>query len=203
MQVVAFFGTKGGTGKSTLSHLLAYGASLHAVPALVVHTDARAPEIHQGRPYHYFDGRDPERLYAVLERAKAPDQPGVCVLDGGGNRPGVAAVLAKAADLVLIPCGIGGQDAPLALVDLAQLPEAWIVVNRFPMVPKHPRRAKADAYLAQLPRARILCRLGESAAADRFTESDRAPWTTPSTRVSNAARALYGKIAARLRPVDG
>ena len=99
---------------------------------------------------------------------------------------------------MLIPCGIGGQDAPLALADLAQLPDAWLIVNRWPMVPKHPRRPKAEAYLAQLPRGRILCRLGESAAADRFTESDAAPWATPSARVTGAARALYRRIAERL-----
>jgi hypothetical protein len=197
MKIVAFFGTKGGTGKSTLSHLLAYGAALHGLAALVVHTDAREPERHQGRPYHYFDGRDPARLYALLERAKGAES-GLCVLDGAGNRPSLTATLAKAADLVLIPCGIGGQDAPLALADLAQLPDAWLIVNRWPMVPKHPRRPKAEAYLAQLPRERILCRLGESAAADRFTESDAGPWTGPSTRVNDAARALYRRIADRL-----
>ncbi len=196
MKIVAFFGTKGGTGKSTLSHLLAYGASLHGVAALVVHTDARDPEHHQGRPYHYFDGRDPAKLYAVLERAKGAE--GLCVIDGAGNRPGVTATLAQAADLVLIPCGIGGQDAALALADLVQLPGAWLVVNRWPMLPKHPRRPKADAYTAQLPRERILCRLGESAAADRFTEPDREPWTTPSTRVTSAARALYLRVADQL-----
>lgn len=197
MKIVAFFGTKGGTGKSTLSHLLAYGASLHGQAALVVHTDAREPEHHQGRPYHYFDGRDPGRLYALLERAKGTEA-GLCVIDGAGNRPGLTATLAKAADLVLIPCGIGGQDAPLALADLEQIPDAWLIVNRWPTLPKHPRRPKAEAYIAQLPRERVLCRLGESVAADRFTESDRAPWTTPSARVTTAARALYRRIADQL-----
>ena len=198
MSVIAFFGSKGGTGKSTLSHLLAYGAALHGQPAVVVHTDAREPEHHQDRPYHYFDGRDPARLYNLLERAKRPDSDGFCILDGGGNRQKVSATLAKAADLVLIPCGIGGQDAPMALADLEQLPGAWIIVNRFPMLPKHPRRSKAEAYLAQLPSERILCRLGESVAADHFTESDHRPWTTPSPRVSNAARALYRRIHSQL-----
>lgn len=87
MKVVAFFGSKGGTGKSTLSHLLAYGAALQGEPAVVVHTDDREPESHDGRPYHYFDGRDPRRLYSVLEKSRASDQPGLCVIDGGGNRP--------------------------------------------------------------------------------------------------------------------
>ena len=102
MKIVAFFGSKGGTGKSTLSHLLAYGATLQGEAALVVHTDEREPETHLGRPYHYFDGHDPKRLYRVLEKAKATDS-GLCVLDGAGNRPGVAETLAKAADLVIIP----------------------------------------------------------------------------------------------------
>lgn len=198
MQIVGFFGSKGGTGKSTLSHLLAYGAALKQVPAVVVHTDGREPEQHQGRPYHYFDGRDPARLYALLERAKGTESSGLCILDGAGNRPDVASTLAKAADLVLIPCGIGGQDAAMALVDLGRLPGSWVVVNRFPIVPKHPRRQKAEDYIKQLPAERILCRLGESVAADRLTESDRRPWTTPSTRVSNAARELYQRVTRSL-----
>jgi hypothetical protein len=86
----------------------------------------------------------------------------------------------------------------MALQDLQALPGAWIVVNRWPMTPKHPRRAKAEAYIAQLPAERILCRLGESAAADRFTESDASPWETPSSRVNNAARALCSRIKATL-----
>lgn len=200
MKIVAFFGTKGGTGKSTLAHLLAYGAATQGQPALVVHTDAREPERHQGRPYHYFDGRDPTALYRALERAKVAPE-GLTIIDGAGNRPAVAEVLAKAADLVLIPCGIGGQDAAMALADLARLPAALVVVNRFPTMPKHPRRAKAEAYIAQLPRERVLCRLGESAAADRFTESDTDahPWPVPSTRVSSAARALYLRVRERLQ----
>ncbi len=204
MKVVAFFGTKGGTGKSTLSHLLAYGASLHHLPALVIHTDLREPEHHQGRPYHYFDGRDPVRLYAALERAKAAPE-GWAILDGAGNRPAVSEVLAKAADLVLIPCGIGGQDVSLALADLARLPAAWVVVNRFPMTPKHPRRPKAEAYLMPLPRERILCRLGESVAADRLTESDSEthPWLTPPTRVVAAARALFQRVHRHLEGAAG
>lgn len=199
MKVVALFGSKGGTGKSTLAHLLALGAALHDQPSLVIHTDAREPERHEGRPYHFFDGRDPRRLYAALERAKSATA-GLAVLDGGGNRTGVAEILAKAADLVLVPCGIGGQDSTMALADLAVLPGAWIVVNRFPMLPKHPRRRKAEAYLSVIPRERIICRLGESAAVDRLTESDTEthPWVTPPTRVLSAARTFYSIVYAKL-----
>jgi len=199
VRVVAFFGSKGGTGKSTLAHMLAYGASLNKQIALVVHTDERAPEVHNERPYHYFDGREPERLYALLERAKDPENKGLCILDGAGNRPGVAKVLAKAADLVLIPCCIGGQDAPMALADLERMPEAMVVINRFPTVPKHPRRAKAEAYIQQIPLERILCFLGDTAAADRFTESDKAPWTTPATRVNNTSRAFHHGVIQKLK----
>ena len=199
MRIVAIFGSKGGTGKSTLAHLLALGAALHEQPSLVIHTDAREPERHEGRPYHFFDGRDPRRLYAALERAKSATA-GLAVLDGGGNRHGVAEVLSRTADMVLIPCGIGGQDAPTALVDLAALPGALVVVNRFPMLPKHPRRRKAEAYLSVIPRDRILCRLGESAAVDRLTESDTEThlWVTPPTRVLSAARAFYSIVYAKL-----
>jgi hypothetical protein len=55
-------------------------------------------------------------LYGALDRAKGADG-GLWVLNGGGNRPAVAEVLSKATDLALIPCGIGGQDAVLALAE--------------------------------------------------------------------------------------
>jgi hypothetical protein len=89
----------------------------------------------------------------------------------------------------------------MALADLAALPGAWIVVNRWPMVPKHPRRAKAAAYIAQLPVDRILCRLGESAAADRLTESDTEehPWGALPPRVTHAARSFYSAVNHHLK----
>jgi hypothetical protein len=200
LKIVGLFGSKGGTGKSTLSHLLALGCALHGKPGLVVHTDAREPERHHGRPYHYLNGRDPRRLYAALERAKAASD-GIAVIDGGGNRAGIAGILAQACDLVLIPCGIGGQDATMALADLEALPGAWIVVNKWPMLPKHPRRPKAEAYIAALPVDRILCRLGESAAADRLTESDTEehPWGALPARVTHAARLFYSAVSYRLK----
>lgn len=203
MKIVGLFGSKGGTGKSTLSHLLALGCAMHGRPALVIHTDARDPERHEGRPYHYLDGRDPRTLYAALERAKAASD-GIAVIDGGGNRAGIAGVLAQACDLVLIPCGIGGQDATMAIADLEALPGAWIVINRWPMLPLHPRRPKAAAYIAQLPVDRILCRLGESAAADRLTESDSEehPWAALPTRVTHAARQFYSAVSDRLRRAE-
>ncbi|HYN76361.1 MAG TPA: hypothetical protein VES73_01040, partial [Lamprocystis sp. (in: g-proteobacteria)] len=55
---------------------------------------------------------------------------------------------------------------PLALADLEQIPAAWLIVNRWPTLPKHPRRPKAEAYIAQLPRERILCRMGECGFTD-------------------------------------
>lgn len=85
---------------------------------------------------------------------------------------------------------------------MERLPGAMIIANRFPMLPKHPRRTKAERYISQIPREKIVCRLGENAAADRFTESDVEPWITPSARVNSAARGLYSKIAAKLGGAD-
>lgn len=198
MNIVLFSGRKGGTGKTTLAHLAAYGAVLSGVPGVVVHTDARAPLTMQGRPYQYIDGRAPEDLHAVLSWAQASAGAGLVVVDGAGNRPAVAELLAPAADLVLIPCGIGGEDAAMALADLDAMPGAWIIVNRWPMTPGHARRRKAEGYIGQLPAERILCRLGESASADRFSESDVAPWRTPSPRVNSAARRLFARVAMQL-----
>ena len=46
---------------------------------------------------------------------------------------------------MVLPCGIGGRDARLALADMVQTPDAWLMINRWPTLPEHPRRAKIEA----------------------------------------------------------
>src|SRR5512143_2662276 len=101
MQVIAIVSSKGGTGKSTLAHALAWGATLGQAMGIMVHTDQRPPLNSTGRPYGYIDGRTPERLVQVLEDAVRHE--GLLIIDGGGNRPAFDQIIAQAADLVLVP----------------------------------------------------------------------------------------------------
>jgi hypothetical protein len=193
MRVVALVGSKGGTGKSTLAHALAFGATLRAGVGVMVHTDHRPPVGSTGRPYGYVDGRDPERLVQVLEKAHAHD--GLLVIDGGGNRPAFDRLMAQAVDLVLIPVTLNAEDLRLAVQDLERLPTARVVFNRWPLNPF--TRIVAERYEASLPRERYLGRLIELGSVRRFLE-DGGTWTPLPTKVHHFARALYGMVQKAL-----
>jgi len=194
MQVIAIVGSKGGTGKSTLAHALAFGATLRQAIGVMVHTDQRPPVACTGRPYGYIDGRTPERLVQVLEDAARHE--GLLVIDGGGNRPAFDHVIAQAADLVLVPATLNAEDIRLALQDLERLPEAKAIFNRWPV--NTFTQAVALRYEGRLPQDRYLGRLIEVGGVRTFLE-DATPWQTPPTKVNNFARVLYGLVCSALR----
>jgi len=115
MKGVALASSKGGTGKTSLSHLLALGAAWNNIPSYLMHTDNREPIRVQGRPYLYYDARTPETLAALVE--SAVNQDGLCIIDGGGNRPDFDNWIAGAVDMVLIPVSPDQESTALAISD--------------------------------------------------------------------------------------
>lgn len=101
MKGVAIVQEKGGVGKSTLCHLLALGAAWNKVPAYLIHTDNRKPVEVNGRPYGYYDGRNPTRLIQLVD--SVIEEEGLCIIDGGGNRPDFDRWIASCVNLVIIP----------------------------------------------------------------------------------------------------
>ena len=85
MRGVALTQRKGGSGKTVLSHALALGASWHNIPAYLMHTDNREPLKVNGRPYMYYDAREPKTLQTLVDAAINAD--GLCIIDSAGNRP--------------------------------------------------------------------------------------------------------------------
>lgn len=129
---IAWVGDKGGSGKTTTSHALCHGLGLHGVRAIHVTTDpgrkVLAPDL---RRYATLDGRDVRQLAAVIDRL-ADRTDCVLVIDGGGARPEVDAVLAKVADLTIIPFLHSEEDMRVAAADLDRLPHAVGLPNRWP-----------------------------------------------------------------------
>ena len=103
-KVIALAGSKGGSGKSTLSHLLAHGAGLlpRAIPAAVVTTDPEDRLLEDQRRYLVVDGRTPARLADELERLLPVERP-LVVIDGAAARSDLDAVMSRVADLVVVP----------------------------------------------------------------------------------------------------
>ncbi|MBY0333130.1 MAG: hypothetical protein K2X49_20915 [Acetobacteraceae bacterium] len=154
-RVVAFAGSKGGTGKTTLSHLAAHGAGSlpRPVPAVVVTTDPEDELAEGERRYVVVDGRSPALLADQLQRLLAMDRLLVLV-DGVANRADVDRVLADIADLVLVPFGPSAQEGARAAANLAALPAAVAVPNRWPTHPGVAKRARR--WLDIVPAARRL-----------------------------------------------
>ena len=186
-------GKKGGTTKTTSSHLLCLGAILRGEPAAYVLTDPTRYVKAEGRPYGVLDGRDPRRLAQIIDASRNTHN-GWLIVDGGGNRPEFDSELNDAADLTLLPFRASEEDLDTVSHDLGVLrgslawPSAW-PTNR------HAGQA-AQFYIDGLAKAfpgRVLPEpiyFVNSAA-----ELLGASLDSPSTPVRNAARRAFDVMA--------
>lgn len=193
MKSVAVMSRKGGSGKTTLAHLLCLGAVWNDVPAFFFHTDDREPIKTSGRPYDYIDGRDVNTLvnyYNYLQTKT--DTPGLIVIDSGGNRPKFDKWIGEHVDIVLIPVQIDSEDVSVALKHAEDLikvgADVYYIVNRSPS-----RLSKYDEELmSRLPKNKVIGRLGEVRASRLLRDNDRSDgFITPTTPVNNASRSVY------------
>lgn len=154
-KVIALAGSKGGTGKSSLSHLIAHGAGSlpRAIPSVVLTTDTDDDILSDERRYLVLDGRDPAQLANELERLLAEPRL-LVIIDGAAGRPEIDAVISEVADLVLLPFGPSAQDAARAAKNLEALPKAVALPNRWPTHPGVAKRARK--WLEMIPAKRRL-----------------------------------------------
>jgi chromosome partitioning protein len=131
-KVIVLAGDKGGSGKTTSSHAIAHGLAMHGIRAFHISTDARREILPaETRRYATLDGRNPATLGAILDKL-APVDDVVVLIDGGGGRPDIDAVLSQAADLTILPFMQSQTDLRVARADLDRLPEAVGLPNRWP-----------------------------------------------------------------------
>ena len=193
-KVVAFAGSKGGTGKSTLSHLAAHGAGSlpRTIPAVVVTTDPEDTLAEGERRYVVVDGRSPALLAAQLQRL-LPVERLLILIDGVANRADVDHVLADIADLVVVPYGPSAQDGARAVANLEGLPTAVAMPNRWPTHPGVLRRARR--WLETVPADRRLPPLRAIPRLDALlgpNSTGKSP-----TQIASPARGLILEILAR------
>jgi len=131
-QVISIIGNKGGTGKTTLSHMLGHGFGLFNRRAVAILTDTYRDKLSKfNRTYLPYDARetaDLERCTAKL--ASAPDWVGI--IDGGGNRPEMDEQLAGMADLVILPFRDSHEDIRTLIRDLERFPNAYALPAQWP-----------------------------------------------------------------------
>ncbi len=133
--IISVIGNKGGTGKTTISHMLSHGMTLLGHRSVCVLTDAcREPLDPAGRHYLIADARSREALARVSEKIRSL-KAWMGVIDGGGNRTEMDRRLYGMSDLVLLPFRDSHEDMRTLLRDLEMFPQAYAVPSQWPIIP--------------------------------------------------------------------
>lgn len=134
-EIVCIIGNKGGTGKTTLSHLLCQGLGLLSQRSVCVLTDTqREPLDPEGRHYLIADARTREALGKVVDKLRTL-KGWMGVIDGGGNRTEVDRKLYGLANVVLLPFRDSHEDIRTVIQDLKMFPRAYAVPSQWPTNP--------------------------------------------------------------------
>jgi hypothetical protein len=188
-KIVCIIGNKGGTGKTTLSHMLSHGLGLFGMRAVAVLTDALREKLSKvNRTYLPFDARSPDQLALAAARLRSTEG-WIGVIDGGGNRPDVDVRLAAMADLVLLPFRDSHEDIRTVCRDLERFPQAWALPSQWPTNPWAATCAarSIDSQMA-IHKDRILAPF-YALSASKLLLMVEAPATLPRA-VNNAAREI-------------
>ena len=192
-QIVSIIGNKGGTGKTTLSHMLCQGLGLLGQRSACVLTDtSREPLSPDGRRYITADARTPAALQKVVGKLRTMEG-WIGVIDGGGNRADVDRSLNELADIVLLPFRDSHEDLRTVLHDLEAFPHAYALPSQWPT--NAWARDAADRSVAQMlgaHRDRLLHPVA-SLSASKLLLQKTIPDGLPSN-VGNACRALARQV---------
>lgn len=191
--IICVIGNKGGTGKTTLSHMLCQGMGLLGKRSVCVLTDThRDPLDPEGRRYLTADARTRESLAKVADKIRSLEA-WLGVIDGGGNRSEMDRKLYGLADLVLLPFRDSHEDIRTVIRDLELFPRAYAVPMQWPTNAWQREAAEKTVaeYLAPY-RDRILepvCTL----SATKLLLQDRLPGALP-TSLGNACRGVAHQV---------
>jgi chromosome partitioning protein len=192
-EIICVIGNKGGTGKTTLSHMLSQGLGLLGYRAACVLTDtSREPLTPEGRRYITADARSRDALTKVVDKLRTLDA-WIGVIDGGGNRTEMDRKLYALSDIVLLPFRESHEDIRTVVRDLDLFPRAYAVPTQWPT--NAWQRDAADRSVGQMMsayRSRILnpvCALSASKLLLQRTVPEQMP-----TPLANACRALARQV---------
>lgn len=130
--IICVIGNKGGTGKTTVSHMLSQGLGLLGQRSVCVLTDThREPLDPADRRYLLADARSPEALTKVIDKIRSL-RSWLGVIDGGGNRLEMDRELYGMADLVLLPFRDSHEDMRTVIHDLQRFPRAYAIPTQWP-----------------------------------------------------------------------
>ena len=192
-EIICVIGNKGGTGKTTLSHMLCQGLGLLGQRTACVLTDtSREPLIPAGRRYVIADARTRDALTKVADKLRTLEN-WIGVIDGGGNRTEMDRKLYALSDLVLLPFRESHEDIRTVLRDLEMFPRAYAIPTQWPTNPW--QRDAADRSVARLlgaHRHRIL-RPVNALSSTKLLLQKQLPEQLP-TPLANACRAVARQL---------
>jgi hypothetical protein len=194
-EIICIIGNKGGTGKTTLSHMLCHGLALLERRAACVMTDElREPLRAEGRRYVVADARSAKARDQMMNKLR--NLPGwIGVLDGGANRTDTDIALYELSNLVLLPFRDSAEDLRTVIQDLERFPRAHALPSQWP----HNRwqLEAADRLIATMPaelRTRVLPPIMAVSSSKQLLQA-QAPEAHP-TPLNNATRAFASMILA-------
>jgi hypothetical protein len=191
--IICVIGNKGGTGKTTLSHMLCQGMGLLGQRSVCVLTDThREPLDPADRRYLIADARSREALGKVTDKIRSL-KAWLGVIDGGGNRTEMDRRLYGIADLVLLPFRDSHEDIRTVIRDLEMFPRAYAVPTQWPTnVWQREAAEKAVADLLAPYRDRILDPVF-SLSSSKLLLQKQVPDGLP-TPLANACRAVAHQV---------
>ena len=196
--IICVIGNKGGTGKTTLSHMLCQGMGLLGQRSVCVLTDThREPLDPSERRYLIADARSREALSKVVDKVRGL-KAWLGVIDGGGNRTEMDRRLYSLADLVLLPFRDSHEDIRTVIRDLEMFPRAYAIPMQWPT--NVWQREAAERTVAELLapyRDRILEPVF-SLSASKFLLQKTLPPGLP-TPLANASRAVAHQVVDLLQ----
>ncbi len=192
-EIICVIGNKGGTGKTTLSHMLCQGLGLLGHRSACVLTDTtREPLKPEGRRYITADARTRDALTKVVDKLRTLDN-WIGVIDGGGNRTEIDRRLYALSDIVLLPFRESHEDIRTVIRDLDMFPRAYAVPTQWPT--NAWQREAADRNVRQLMRPyrhRILNPINALSSSKLLLQRN-VPDQFP-TPLANACRAVARQL---------
>jgi hypothetical protein len=196
--IICVIGNKGGTGKTTLSHMLCQGLGLLGQRSVCVLTDTwREPLDPAGRRYLVADARSREALTKVTDKIRSL-QAWMGVIDGGGNRTEMDRKLYGMADLVLLPFRDSHEDIRTVVRDLEMFPRAYAIPTQWPTNAWQREAAEKSVQDMLAPFRDRLLEPVFSLSASKLLLQKEIPASLP-TPLANAARGVAHQVLELLQ----
>ena len=130
--IVCIVGSKGGAGKTTLTHMLGHGLTLLGQnPVCVFTVPTSGVLFHADRRYTINSPDNEEQLVNAINEFRNTET-GLGIVDGGASCKELDHSLYDLADLVLIPFRDSCEDTRALLRDMAQFPRAYALPCQWP-----------------------------------------------------------------------